>query len=96
MNWANIEIDPEVQLNYENENKCLHINKVLFNKEFFNFFLNILPDTTENKVKTFEKCQYVIDYFLFVLLRYWEKQSYTTHYFIKIKEYLDKVKLINN
>ena len=89
--WNNIDIDQDIRLCYENENKCLHINKVLFNKEFFNFFLGILPDPSENKPKSLEKCQIVIDYFLFVLLRYWEKQNFTACYFIKIREYLDKV-----
>jgi len=87
----NIKISPEIFTNFEMENRSLFINKILFNKEFFNFFLNILQDTNENKMKTFEKCQYVIDYFLFVLLRFWEKQSYIAYYFMKIKEYLDKV-----
>ena len=90
-NSKNIKLNKEVISNYEMENKSLFINKILFNKEFFSFFLSILPDNNDSKTKTFEKCQYVIDYFLFVLLRFWEKQSYTAYYFMKIKEYLDKV-----
>lgn len=86
-----IKLNKELVQTFELENRSLIINKVLFNKELFGFFLNILPENSDNKLKIFEKCQYVIDYFLFVLLRFWEKHNYTAYYFMKIKEYLDKV-----
>lgn len=94
MNYKAVTIPKSVEQIYEIENQSLLINKVLFNKEFFSFFLNILSDNHDNKAKTIEKYQYFIDYFLFVLLRYWDKQNFITVYFIKIKEYLDKVVIL--
>lgn len=86
-----VKVPKNIENLYDNENKSFLINKILFNKEFFNFFLGILADNHDNKAKTLEKYQYFIDYFLFVLLRYWDKQYYIALYFMKIKDFLEKV-----
>lgn len=86
-----VKVPKNVETLFENENKSFLVNKILFNKEFFNFFLGILADSQDNKPKNGEKIHYFIDYFLFVLLRYWDKQFYITMYFLKIKDYLEKV-----
>lgn len=74
------------------ENRQIVLHKILFNKEFFSLFDATLDESgdliEEDRLR---KVYCAIDYFLFVVARAYEKNSYLYRFFCKIKELLEKV-----